>query len=445
MKAIFFFLGFFCINVLSVYSQDIVGKWYGQADLGVMKLRIEFDIQSSGEGYTATMLSPDQSSQEIPATSVTWEEDTLTINVAPIAFTYIGKLSADKLEGSFSQMGNRFKLDLSRDKPAINRPQNPQPPFPYKEEKIVFQNKEVGIELAGTLTLPESGKNAPAVVLVTGSGPQNRDEEIMGHKPFLVLADYLTRRGIAVLRYDDRGFGESGGVYATASIVDFASDARAAIEYLKSREEIDKGKVGILGHSEGGCVAFILAAQQIPSFIIAMAGPGIPGRELMNLQRAALLKANGATDDFISEYNRVLDKASELAITISDKEELKEKLMQLLAGTPLAGSGNQLIEQLSTPGMVSLLQFNPEGFYPRIQCPVLALNGGKDVQVIADENIEAIANGLEKAGNKKVETKIYPELNHLFQTATTGLPVEYGQIEETISPQVLKDIADWIK
>ena len=433
-----------CIITLPCLSQDITGKWYGHPDFGGIKLRIEFEIQLSDNGYAATMLSPDQSSQEIPASSVSWENGILDISIAPIDFKYTGKLSTDKIEGSFSQMGSTFNMELTRNKPELIRPQNPQPPFPYQEENIVFQNTEAGIELSGTLTLPEAGKNFTTVVLVSGSGPQDRNEELMGHKPFEVLADYLTRQGIAVLRYDDRGFGKSGGVYATASITDFASDTRAAMEYLKTRKEINKKKIGIIGHSEGGAVAFILAAQQIPSFIITLAGPGVQGREMMNLQRAALYKAGGASEDFIIQHNKILDEASGLVITTTDEDELEEKMTILIKGTHLAGKENQLIKQLTSPEIISILQFDPATLYPNIKCPVLALNGEKDLQIIAHENVDAIMKGLQQAGNKKIQSKIYPELNHLFQTAETGLPMEYQQIEETISPQVLKDIASWL-
>ena len=225
----------------------------------------------------------------------------------------------------------------------------------------------------------------------------------------------------------------------------FRSDTQAAIEYLKSRKEIDKEKIGIIGHSEGGAIAFILASQQIPAFIVSLAGAGVPGRELMNLQRAALLKASGISDYVIEINNRIIDEASALAMSISDKDELKEKITSLTQGTLLSGQENNLISQLTSPEMLSILRFDPTKLYPTIQCPVLALNGEKDLQVTAEENIRSIENGLRSARNKKVETKIYPDLNHLFQTAKTGLPTEYGQIEETISPLVLEDIADWLQ
>ena len=446
MKTIYLSLILAWISFFSAYSQDITGKWYGRANIGAMKLRIEFNIQTNGDGYSATMLSPDQSSQEIPVTSIQWKDSTLTLSIASIGFEYTGKqIATDKLEGVFTQMGSLFKLNLGRDEELANRPQNPRPPFPYQEEKITFESPKNGIKLAGTLTFPATGKNFTAVILVSGSGPQNRDEEIMEHRPFAVLADYLTQRGIAVLRYDDRGVGESEGNYATATLADFASDTQAAIEYLKSRKEIDKEKIGIIGHSEGGAIAFILASQQIPAFIVSLAGAGVPGRELMNLQRAALLNASGISDYVIEINNRIIDEASALAMSISDKDELKEKITSLTQGTLLSGQENNLISQLTSSEMLSILRFDPAKLYPTIQCPVLALNGEKDLQVTAEENIRSIENGLRSAGNKKVETKIYPDLNHLFQTAKTGLPTEYGQIEETISPLVLEDIADWLQ
>ena len=444
MKTTLFVFIFSCLTILSGFAQDITGKWYGRAELGMAKLPIEFDVQSSDDGYTGTWRSPEQGDREAPVTSVRWENDTLRINITPIDFVYIGELKeSGKIEGFFAQHGNSYPLDLSREK--ITRPQDPQPPFPYKEEDITFKNEKAEIELRGTLTFPESGKDFTAVVLVSGSGAQNRDEALMGHRPFAVLADYLTRQGIAVLRYDDRGVGKSEGDYASSSIADFASDAQAAIEYLKTRKEINPKKIGIIGHSEGGVIAFMLAAEQIPAFIVSMAGIGVPGRELMNLQRAALLKANGAPEEFIAQYNQVVDGATELVLTVEDKDELVEKINTLTVGTPLFGSANILITQLSSPEMKSFLLFDPASCYPAIQCPALVLNGAKDLQVPAEENIQAMIEGFEQVGNIKVETKIYPGLNHLFQTAETGAIMEYAQIEETISPEVLEDIVAWLK
>lgn len=438
------FLLFVC--AFGVTAQSITGKWYGNIDMGSMNLRIIFTITQSGEGYTGTLLSPDQSPQEIPANSITWKDNQLTMTITGIAFSYKGTLKDDEtLDGAITQMRATFPAILSRKPFEANRPQEPRPPYPYREEKVTFRNSGAGIKLAGTLTLPKGNGLFPAVVLITGSGKQNRDEEIMGHKPFLVIADYLTRQGIAVLRYDDRGAGESEGDFAKASIPDFADDAAAAIAYLKSRKEIDPKKTGVIGHSEGGAVAILLAAKQIPSFIVTLAGPGVSGREVLRSQREALFKASGAQQSYIDSYNRAMAKAEDLLLPAPDfdRADMERQLKNIFNGTPLDGQEKTVIKQLSMPVLRSLLLFDPAVYFKEIRCPVLALNGEKDLQVVPSLNPEGFRK-ITTNGNKQVTVRKYPGLNHLFQTATTGLPTEYNQIEETFSPTVLKDISKWI-
>lgn len=443
MNKLFSFLALLIIVASSALAQDITGKWYGRADAGAMKLRIEFDIRQEAGSYSGVMISPDQSSAELPLTSVRFEKDTLALTIDPIRFAYKGVLKPDNtIEGNFTQMGVTFKLDLSRQEITVNRPQEPKRPFPYKEENITFRNDKAGINLGGTLTLPQGAGKFPAVILVSGSGAQNRDEELMAHKPFLVLSDYLTRRGIAVLRYDDRGVGESQGEYSTATVKDFATDAFAALAYLKTRREIDPTKTGIIGHSEGGMIAFILAAQGEPAFIVSMAGAGINGKDLLNLQREALGKQSGLSDEYIKQSNQQSTDVMELAAQFNDVEELEKEIVSRFP--LLAPQAKAVARQISSPEIISIFQFNPDDYYKDIKCPVLALNGDKDVQVIADPNLDNIKRQLTAHGNNQVTVKKYPGLNHLFQTSTTGMPDEYGQIEETISSVVLGDIGDWI-
>lgn len=440
------FLFLFCFTTFCFSQSDITGKWYGSADIGGVKLRLVFTLEQSGEGYSGTMLSPDQSSQEIPLSSVSYQEKELVIGITPIAFSYTGKLTeSGKIEGSFTQSGQNFKLDLSREEvKGAERPQEPQPPYPYHSEDVIFSNDEANIKLAGTLTLPQTSGSFTAVVLVSGSGAQNRNEEILGHKPFLVLADYLTRQGIAVLRYDDRGVGESEGNYMLATLSDFATDAQAAINYLKSRKEINTKKIGIIGHSEGGGIAHMLAARQIPSFIITLAAPGVNGQELLNMQRKAIFTASGIPEVYINQYNDYMGQAQQLALKATDKEELRKSITQLFAGTPMENQTRAAVEQLSSPEIVSFLRYDPLAYFKNIKCPVLALNGMKDLQVPYKENLSAIQKNILANRNIHVITKAYPNLNHLFQTANTGLPNEYGTIEETLNEEVLKDIADWL-
>lgn len=443
MKKLLSFLTLLVIVATPSMAQDITGKWYGIANAGAMKLRIVFDIRQEAGSYSGVMISPDQSSAELPITSVRFEKDTLSITIDPIHFTYKGVLKPDNtIEGNFTQMGATFKLDLSRQEITVNRPQEPKRPFPYKEENVTFRNDKAGINLGGTITLPQGTGKYPAVILVSGSGAQNRDEELMAHKPFLVLSDYLTRRGIAVLRYDDRGVGESQGEYSTATVQDFATDASAALAYLKTREEIEPTKVGMIGHSEGGMIAFILAARGEPEFIVSMAGAGISGKELLNLQREALGKQSGLSDEYIKQSNQQSTEAMELAAQINDIEALEKEIASRFP--LLASQAKTVARQLASPEIISIFQFDPDDYYKDIKCPVLALNGDKDVQVIADPNLNNIQRQLTAQGNKQVTVIKYPGLNHLFQTSKTGMPDEYGQIEETINPVVLEDIGDWI-
>jgi fermentation-respiration switch protein FrsA (DUF1100 family) len=330
--------------------------------------------------------------------------------------------------------------------------QDPQPPYPYHSEDLRFENQAAGITLAGTLTVPEEGERFPAAVLVSGSGPQNRDEEIFGHKPFLVLSDYLTRNGIAVLRYDDRGVSESGENYSTTTLYDFASDAAAAVNYLKTRKEINPEKIGIIGHSQGGTIAFMLAGEENSdlAYIVSMAGMAIPGDSLMRMQRYLIATTMGMSDEMIAKNEAYIDIASNIINKYPQDSILQNTDRIIIESLPDSLKGFESIaavvgirtgiRQLMSPELKSLMNYNPSGVLTKIKCPVLALNGEKDLQVPADINldrIEALVKG-------PVTIKKYPDLNHLFQHCITGLPYEYTDLKETISPKVLDDIASWI-
>jgi pimeloyl-ACP methyl ester carboxylesterase len=429
------------------YQADITGKWYGSIDVGGFNMRIVFDIKQSGYEYSATMQSPDQTKEEIPVTAVTCKNNAINIRIDNIDFLYKGTVGKDGIiRGSFTQMGQTHKLDLSHTEIAsIVRSQEPLPPFPYKAENVTFENREAGIRLAGTLTLPESPDNVTAVVLISGSGPQNRNEEIVGHKLFLVLADYLTRQGIAVLRFDDRGVEESQGDYSKATLADFATDVLAAVDYLKARKEINRDKIGLIGHSEGGCIAFMLASQKIPAFIVTLAGVGVTGTELLAMQRKALFQASSIPDEYIDQFNAYMAEAQQVAIEAKSAYELREGITKIFTGTLMEKQIEPAIQQLSSPEIVSFLQYDPAEYFKNIQCPVFALNGMRDLQVPSGENLSTILNEITANGNKNVRTKPYFNLNHLFQTAATGLPDEYGAIEETFNKEALNDISEWIK
>lgn len=418
-------------------QQNVERRWTGKIDVGIIPQRINLEVYEGGQG--GRMQFPYQSEKWIEAASLAYNDGELTFGTSN-EFKYKGTLGEDGvIRGLLAQTGTTFSLDFTNVKgewEAALRPQEPTD-FPYVVEEVVFRNGDIA--LAGTLTQPEGSGPFPAVVLVTGSGAQDRNEELMGHKPFLVLSDYLTRRGIAVLRYDDRGTHGSGGDYMASDVHDFATDAAAAIEYLRSR---GMERVGIAGHSEGGMVAMLLAAEGKPDFIVSMAGPGVDGRTLMGSQRSALLGAMGMSEEVIEQSRIQYTATMEIICGTDDQEEMAARLKELYAGTPAEGFEKQIIAQVASPSIRSIFLYDPAKYYPRIVCPVLAVNGEKDLQVIAAPNLEGIRLGL--AHNPDVTLKSYPNLNHLFQTAKTGLLDEYASIEETFNEEVMRDIADWI-
>jgi pimeloyl-ACP methyl ester carboxylesterase len=445
------------------FAQEITGAWNGilKAAPG-QNLRLVFNITETETGISATMDSPDQSVFGIPVSEATFKDQKLTIIIQQAGIKYEGTLAGDSIVGIFNQLGSSFPIVLSKsvkkaEKPI--RPQEPKKPYPYFSEDTTFKNTEAGINLAGTLTLPGTESKHPAVVLISGSGPQNRDEELMGHKPFLVLADHLTRNGIAVLRFDDRGTGESGGDFSKATSFDFATDAKAAIDYLKTRKEINSAKIGLMGHSEGGLVA-PLVASQFPGevdFIVLLAGPGLPGSEIIMMQQQLIGKASGLPNEqlklAVSTNKQIFDLIHKSNDSESLRTEVSNLLNEIVAEHPEIVPGgmendqfvDMQLSQLLSPWMLNFLIYNPAVALEKVRCPVLALNGEKDLQVPPKENLEKIRETLEKAGNQNVTTIELKGLNHLFQESETGLPTEYGQIEQTMSPIALNAITDWIK
>lgn len=445
-------------------TRDIEGIWMGNLTVpGGLELRIVFNISTNPDGsVNASMDSPDQGVSGIPVESVSYKDSNLNLGVKSIGGSFEGiyKENNKTIEGEWKQAGSAFPLVLDRIEkaPDTHRKQDPVKPYPYTEEDVVYENKEAGVKLAGTLTLPRSEGPFPAVILITGSGPQNRNEEIMGHRPFLVLSDYLTRQGIAVLRVDDRGMGGSTGNFSQATTEDFAGDVLAGVEFLKNRKEIDASRIGLIGHSEGGIIAPMVAVKSPDvAFIVLMAAPGMTGEELLYMQSDRIARAEGASNETIAHNDALMRRMYSVVKEEKNNTAAEEKLREILR-TELANTSEQQIESpgyseavidaqvrgLSSPWMRFFLTYDPAPTLMKVKCPVLAINGEKDLQVPPDENLRAIDEALKAGGNKDYTVKELPGLNHLFQTAKTGSPSEYAKIEETISPAALEIIGNWI-
>ncbi len=436
----------------AVQASDIDGSWMGTLDAGAMKLRLLLQITTTPEGMQATLSSLDQGGEAIPASSVQRDGAKLTIEVKRLSGVFLGAFDKGltTLEGTWSQNGNALPLTLKKvDKAAIKssvaHPQEPKKPFPYRSEDVVYQNKPAGVELAATLTIPQGKGPFPAVVLITGSGPQDRDEALLGHRPFLVLSDYLTRKGIAVLRADDRGVAKSTGDFDLATTADFATDTEAGIAYLKTRPEIDLHKIGLIGHSEGGVIAPMVAARNHDvAFIVMMAGTGVPGDAVLAEQTRLILEANGVSNAAAEKLGATQLEILTLVKQEKDPMAVEKELREKLSGQASDAQLGATIEKMNSPWMRYFISYDPATALAKVACPVLALNGSKDVQVSPSQNLPAIRKALEAGGNKHFEIVELPGLNHLFQTAKTGSPNEYAQIEETIAPVALDKISAWI-
>ncbi len=444
---------------LPVFSQTITRSWKGTLNAMGAKLPVVFNIEKSDTIYTATLDSPEQGAFGIPLSKITFRNDTLHIEASALGVAYTGVFATDSIYGTFSQGGFNFPLTLKKgDKINLVRPQTPTEPFPYRSEEVIFQNKEAKIDLVGTLTLPNSTDTFPAVILVAGSGPNDCDETILGHKPFLVLADYLTRKGIAVLRYDKRGVASSQGVYSTATTDDFAADAQAAFNFLLTRKEIIPTKIGIIGHSEGGIIApMVAASNRHVAFVVLMAAMGVPGDSLMLKQNEALMIAQGVDLASLNKLQAINAETYRFlkdieVYTDANRTTLKYKLSSYWENMPIRMRKNVKKEAfvqgnertLSSRWFRRFLNIRPTEYLEKVRCPILAISGEKDIQIDAADNLIAIKNISEKTHHNNTTIKVYPNLNHLFQTCETGYPNEYGKIEETIAPEVLEDIAEWI-
>jgi len=438
----------------------LLGIWEGKLKVATIELRLIFRVEPAPDGAVkATMESPDQGAKDIAVESATIEGDTATFEVKLARGRFVGKLDAGRtqIDGTWSQSGLKLPLVVRRvEKPTeAGRPQTPRPPFPYASTEVTYPNADAKTTLAGTLTAPNGPGPFPAAILISGSGAQDRDETIFGHKPFLVLADFLARRGVAVLRVDDRGVGGSTGSPLTATSEDFAVDVEAGMAFLKARAEIDPARIGLIGHSEGGYIAPMIAARRDDvAFLVLLAGTGLTGREIVLKQTELILKQAGVVEAEIERTKNVQDQL--YATIAADKNEaersaaVKAVIDSELAKIPEDKRADARpaieaqIEIARSPWFRFFLTYDPRPALAKVKCPVLALNGERDSQVPARANLDAIAAALKSGGNDRSEAIELPGLNHLFQHAETGAPSEYANIEETIAPEALKAIADWV-
>lgn len=441
---------------------DLQGAWVGTLQVGSNQLRLRFNVsREKDQQYHATMDSIDQGASGIPVSRVSVKQQQVKLEIEAAQAIYVGEyqMTSEQIQGQWRQGGQAFDLTLSRQQQEDRKPQDPVKPYPYIEEQISFNNDAAGIQLAGTLTRPANTLQAvPAVVLISGSGPQDRDQQLLGHRPFLVLADYLTRQGFAVLRFDDRGIGKSGGTFYQATSLDFASDVGAAVRYLQQRADIRADKIGLIGHSEGGLIAPVVAQQQAGvSFLVLLAAPGITGAAVSASQFERMLVSRGLPETTVryattiyTNMNKFAAKADAPAIAELNEyyqqlwqalpEEIKQQLLPLGGG---ALSAERLAE-LQNAWFRYFQQHDPDIWLSKTKLPTLVLYGSKDVQLDADINIAAIEQALQQAKNTQYKVIRLQGLNHLFQEANTGRWDEYASITQTLSPMLLSNLTDWL-
>ncbi len=443
-------------------AEDFTGHWEGAIQLPGMDpgLTVMVDLKQDDGVWSGTIDIPMQSAMGLALERITAAGDSVRFSITGIPGdpTFAGRLDDGDIVGDFTQGGQTFPFKLGREAVVgIKRPQEPELPLPYRSEEVTIPNGD--FRLAGTLTMPESGGPFAAVVLITGSGPEDRDETVFSHRPFLVLSDHLTRAGIAVLRYDDRGVGKSTGNFATATTRDFAKDALAAVSFLRTRSTIAGNRIGLLGHSEGGLIAPLAATQsKNVAFVVMLAGPGVPGSEILPAQTGKIVLASGGSQEKADQQVAIMKRIVKLVATETDSARLHDGAMALaheqvalmsdeerkqLGDDPDAMLERQ-ISALMTPWFRFFLSYDPRPTLAKVRVPVLALNGSLDTQVPPEQNLPEIVKALNKGGNRDATVLVMPGLNHLFQKATTGAPNEYFGIEETMNPDALNAISEWI-
>ncbi len=439
-------------------AQDIVGSWNGILKVQTQELVIVFNISENAGVLSSTMDSPSQGAMGLATDNTTFIDNILTIDMSKFGINYVGTYNGTSIIGTFTQGGTPISLDLTPGKyEVVSKLQEPKEPYPYLSEEVVFNNENAeNIKLSGTLTIPTNAENPPVAILITGSGPQNRNQELLGHKPFLVLSDDLTRKGIAVLRYDDRGTAQSEGRYEKATTFDFASDVESAVAYLKTRNDVvDIDKIGLIGHSEGGLIAPIVASKNKEiAFCVLLAAPGISGKQILMTQTRKAMELGGVSPEDIEINEQFSSQIYEICADYQG-EESKEEIIAIF--TEMKNSSSEMLKTqlteeviqqqvrlITSPWMRTFIQIEPKEYLSKVNCPVLAINGEKDFQVVPEVNLEGIKNALKSNNNTDVTINEVKDLNHLFQTSETGSFTEYASNEETLSPIVLEIISDWI-
>lgn len=469
MKDLICFLSgaFILLLILNVsgkaQNSSIEGNWLGALEFNGIKMRLALKVAKDADGALAASLdSLDQGVNNLKIDAIAQQEKAVRFESKGLGAVFEGNLNekGDEIAGTFKQGVAALPLTFKRvaEIPALKRPQEPQKPYPYDEEEVSYENKTENVRLAGTLTLPREKRPVPAVILITGSGAQDRNETVAGHRPFLVLVDYLTRRGVAVLRVDDRGVGGSAAGAPTATSENYAGDVLAGVEYLKTRREINSKQIGLVGHSEGGMIAPIAAKRSKDvAFIVLLAGPGQIGEDLIYTQNSLLQKAGGASSEITAQTNALLKNIFAVLKTEPDNKTAQARVREAISKFDSDLSETQRKTFASVKASVApqiplylslwfryFIAYDPRPTLEKVKIPVLAINGENDLQVSAKENLTAIEAALKKGGNKNVTIVSFPKLNHLLQTSETGSPAEYNKIEETIAPQALETIGAWI-
>lgn len=454
-------------SLFAIEHSDLVGSWSGELKAGIQVFPLVFNITSPNDELKATLDSPNQGAMGIPVSEISIEKSKIVFVINAAQAEFIANLTDDKqnLNGIWKQGPNELPLSLTKvqvvkSTDTITRPQEPKKPYGYKEEIVTFTNSEANIKLAGTLTTPLHGSNFPAVVLITGSGPQDRNQTFMGHKTFWVLSDYLTKNGVAVLRYDDRGVGKSEGKFETSNSLDFAHDASAAVDFLATQKNIDTSAIGLIGHSEGGLIAPITAdLNSKVGYIVSLAGPSLTGNEIAITQIKDTLLSIGLDTDTANFGAQITAQLNQTVLNNKDNTLLKDELLasyqkawnaipKLSKDKLMAIGGGQLsdarLQQLSSNWTKYFLKHDPKIYLSKLKVPTLVLYGSKDTQLNPITNIPVFEDLL--VGNNSFnEIHVMEDLNHLFQPAKTGLMDEYVSIQTTFSPLALNKIAVWIK